>query len=120
MFAVTTANAPTSPVSRAVLGPPRRTLKIDFDKLASLADALAQHCGPDLEKQMREDAADLRNTADLDQRTVHDIVYRLCSRIIRISALNHTIVVAAEEKAGCPGMVNAIVRYFATLPKGDG
>jgi hypothetical protein len=117
MFAVITSNAPTSPVSRAVLGPPRRTLRIDFDALAALADALAQHCGPDLKEQMREDAADLRNVADLDPRTVHNIVYRLCSRIIRFRTLRHTIIVAAEEKAGCPGMVDAIVRYFATLPK---
>lgn len=117
MFAVTAQPAPTSPVSRAVLGPPRRTLKINFEALAALADALAQHCAEGLKGEMREDAADLRDAASLDQETIQTVVYRLCSRIIRIRALNHTIVVAAEEKAGCPGMVNAIVRYFAALPR---
>lgn len=117
MFAVTTSNALTSLASRAVLGPRQRTLKIDFEALAALADALAQHCGEQLKREMRDDAASLRDAATLDQETIQSIVYQLCSRIIRIRALNHTIVVAAEEKARCPGMANAIVRYFATLPK---
>jgi len=111
-----------SPVSAAALPERPSKLLVDFPALANLCIALAPHCTGTLKEDMITDAATLRGEIDQfglapDRTDIHNTLYRVFSRLVRIAQLNRTLVIALEEKTGTTGMTSTAVKYYSERTK---